>query len=451
MAQLPKLLIIEDEDALRRLLVRSLSDPLIQIEEAATAAQAFEKLKKTNPDVLLLDLGLPDADGLDVLRQALQQRRQRAVIVLTGQAGEASVVEAMKLGAYDFLTKDTPLEMIAAKVASAFSSLEQGKEAQEQGLSAASKLPEGIVGKSAAMVEVFKQIGTLAPSSVPVLIKGESGTGKEKTALALHQWSSRAKGPFVAVDCASLPGNLLESELFGYEKGAFTGAVGAKKGKFEEADGGSLFLDEIGNVSLEVAAKLLRVIQEKVTQRLGSNKGIAVDVRILSATNADLWQKAAKGEFREDLIYRLAGAEVQLPPLRERPGDIENLSRHFLALNKDAGDSCLLSAEALALMKVYPWPGNVRELEHALNRAVAMSRAQTILAEHLPEKMLTASPLAKAGVQPARRPDDLASMEAIRRQYASYAVEICGGNRSEAAKRLEVDRRTLNTLLGESE
>lgn len=451
MSAKPRLLIVEDDEPLRRLLARTLGSEDRELSQAADAKEAFASLKNNDPDVVLLDLGLPDASGLDVLKAALESRRDRAVIILTGQAGEASVVEAMRVGAHDYLTKDTPLEGVEAKVASAFMAVAKEGNAREGGIAADMEKKGNLVGRSAGMIEVFKQVGTLAPSSVPVLIVGESGTGKEKVARALHTWGANPKGPFVVVDCASLPANLLESELFGYEKGAFTGATGSKKGRFEEADGGTLFLDEIGNISMEVAAKLLRALQEKTTQRLGSNRPVPFNARIVSATNADLWGMAKKGEFREDVVYRLAGAEIRLPPLRDRPEDVEQLARHFLGLIEDAGENTVISAEALALMKAYPWPGNVRELEHAVRRAVAVARGQAVLPEHLPDALREASPLARAGVKPARSEEDLATLDEIRRQYARYAVEICRGNRSEAAKRLGVDRRTLNTLLGEKD
>jgi two-component system response regulator AtoC len=448
--ELPKLLIVEDDPQLRKLLLRTLSSEGRKVSSASSGQEAKEAIPAEDPDVMLLDLGLPDMSGLEVLKAALHSRPGRAVVILTSQADEESVVEAMRLGALDYLTKDTSLEDLEIKMASAFAVAGQNAAALQEKAPQAQGDSKGIlVGRSPAMVEVFKQIGILAPSSVPVLITGESGTGKEKVARALHAYGPRPNGPFVAVDCASLPANLMESELFGYEKGAFTGAQNSKRGRFEEADGGTLFLDEVGNLPMEVSAKLLRALQEKTTQRLGGNRSQSWDARIVAAANVDLWAKAKRGEFREDLVFRLAGAEIKLPPLRQRPGDVDVLVRHFIGKSERPDQA--MSQEFLGLLKAYPWPGNVRELEHALQRAMAGARGQALRPEHLPEAILGASPLARAGVRPASRMEDLAPLEDIKRQYASYAVETCGGNRTEAAKRLGIDRRTLNSLLGEAE
>ncbi|MEK7767625.1 MAG: sigma-54 dependent transcriptional regulator, partial [bacterium] len=280
-------------------------------------------------------------------------------------------------------------------------------------------------------------------------VTGESGTGKELVARALHRYGPRRNGPFVTVDCASLPAGLLESELFGHERGAFTGAERARPGKFEEADGGTLFLDEIGNLPPEVQAKLLRALQSKTTTRLGSNAPVSWNARIVSATNADLKTLAAEGKFREDLRYRLAGAEIRLPPLRDRLEDVPRLAEHFLARHATADRLLRLSAEAERVLRDYRWPGNVRELEHALARAAALARSAVIGLEDLPAEVRGLAPLAATGLGVEGGRSGLVTLEEAKRRYARHALTLCGGNKSEAARLLDIDRSTLAALLKE--
>jgi len=411
---------------------------------AGTGEEAREKMAEESPAVMVVDLMLPDVSGVDILSDALAGDPNRMVIVLTARADERSVVEAMRRGAMEYLTKPFETEDLEAAVVRAFEKSRRSREASEK--PEAEKLPlEGILaGKSSRMVEIYKMIGMLSGSDVPVLITGETGTGKELVARALHAYGPRAAGPFVAVDCASLPGNLVEAELFGYERGAFTGAVAAKPGKFELADGGTIFLDEVGNVPVELQAKLLRALQERTSQRLGSNQPVSWNARIVAATNTDLKEMTGAGKFREDLFFRLSGAEIRLPALRDRSDDVSVLADHFLA---KAGGTRSLSAEALMLMRGYPWPGNVRELEHVIERGNAVARSAVIGPEDLPDEIRGVKKLAALGMVSGEGKDGLIPLEEVKRRYARHAVATCGGNKTEAAKLLDIDRSTLNALL----
>ena len=315
------LLIVEDDDQVGDLLRAALEGPEREVLMARTGAEARELLAR-DPAVVLLDIGLPDTSGLELLPGILGDRRGRVALMLTGQTEQETVIAAMRQGAMDYLTKPFAVGEVTAKVDKAFELAARNRAVQP--LPAPGLVPEVVagvdrflVGRSPAMIELYKLIGRLAGSGIPVLVRGESGSGKELVARALHRWGSQPDGPFVAVDCGSLPAGLLEGELFGYERGAFTGAVSAKPGRFELAHGGTLFLDEVGNIPLELQAKLLRALQEKSSQRLGAVKSVSWDARVVSATNADLRELTAGGRFREDLLYRLAGVEIAVPPLRE--------------------------------------------------------------------------------------------------------------------------------------
>jgi len=443
----PAILVVEDEEAVRSLIVRALAPLGGTVETAATGGEARARLASSSPDVILLDLMLPDASGLDLLTEALARDPDRMIVVLTGRADEPSIVEAMRRGAMEYLTKPFEVDDLAAVVQRAAGKARASREARRRSVEGPPPLEGLLVGRSAPMVEVFKTVGRLAGATIPVLVTGETGSGKELVARALHLYGPRPEGPFAALDCASLPSGLLESELFGYERGAFTGAVAAKPGKLEAADGGTLFLDEIGNVPPETQAKLLRAIQESAAQRLGSTRTVTWNARIVSATNADLKALMKDGRFREDLYFRIAGAEIRLPPLRERPGDLNLLAAHFLAGLDPGRPPRTLSAAALAVMQAYAWPGNVRELQHAVVRAAAMSRSAVIEPEDLPEPVRGSGILEPLGLAAAGSPDALVDMDEMRRRYARHALQVCGGNKSEAARRLGIDRSTLNVLL----
>jgi len=445
------LLIVEDDKSVRDLLMEALAAPERIIVGAATAAEAVEITKAKSPAVILLDIGLPDSSGLMVLSEALKDDPKRMVIMLTGRADEEAVIESMRRGAMDYLTKPFKMDALIPMVDKAFGMARRSALTVDIPASAAPVKLEGvIVGRSPKMVELFKLIGKVAGSDVPVLITGDSGTGKELVAKALHNYGSMKSGPFVAVDCGSLPPTLLEGELFGYERGAFTGAVAAKPGRFEMADGGTLFLDEIGNIAIELQSKLLRVIQEHATQRLGSNKSVHWEARIVSATNSNVKEMTANGKFREDLLFRLAGVEIRIPPLRERLDDLPLLVAHFAERwFVGSGTRISISKEAMTLLSMYHWPGNIRELENVFYRAATLSRGQVIHAEDLPPEFRGEGELVDMGVLTIGGREGVVTMDEMKRKYARYAVEVCNGNKTEAARTLGIDRKTLNSMLEE--
>lgn len=374
-----RILIVDDEPEFRGLLAKYLQRQGYRTQEAATGTEAIEIALANAPGLILLDLNLPDLNGLVVLERILERQPSAQVVMVTG-AGEISIaVEAMKLGAADFISKPPDLPKLKATIESILGSKQQVETDFHS---------QSILGNSPQMAEVWEQISRYARPEVSVLLSGESGTGKELFARAIHERSKRAAGPFVALDCATLPDTLVESALFGHEKGAFTGAIEKKTGQFEIADGGTIFLDEIGNLPLHFQAKLLRVVQERTINRLGGNKTIAVDVRIISATNLDLMQAIRKGGFREDLFYRLGEVSIHLPPLRERGNDIEILIRHFIdESNRRFGRSVRgISDEALSLLRDYRWPGNVRELRNVIKFSL-LAADDFIGVDHLPEHL----------------------------------------------------------------
>jgi len=362
------------------------------------------------------------------------------------------VVEAMRLGAADYVTKPFGLESLTGLVDRSVRKYHEDRRTMADGgkTEGDGVKPSGfLVGRSPAMVELFKMIGKLASSDVPVLIRGASGSGKELAARALHKYGAYSGGEFVAVDCAGIPATLLESELFGHERGAFTDAREAKPGRFETADGGTLFLDEIGNIPLEVQSKLLRTLQDKCTQRLGSNRAIPWKARIICAANTDLRQMVREGKFREDLLFRIAGAELVIPPLRDRREDIPLLTAHFLRRHGNGrGGGRRFSKEAMKALEAYSWPGNVRELEHAVERAVAVASSPVIGMEDLPDELRGVGGLAGGDVASLPgSPEGVVTMDEMKRRYARECLRLCGGNRKEAARRMEIHVKTLNSLV----
>jgi two-component system nitrogen regulation response regulator GlnG len=372
-----RILVADDEESMRWVLSKALKRKGFSVDLAIDGRQALSMIQESSYDLAILDIKMPGINGLDLLDKVREQRKELLVVIMTAEASMKNAVEAMKRGAYDYITKPFDLDVIDAIIEKVSRAREVAGQVTmlKQELKERYQVEKNIIGNSPVMREVYKTIGKVAGSDVTVLVQGESGTGKELVARAVHFNSGRLGKPFVAINCAAIPRELLESELFGSEKGAFTGAVERKLGKFEQANHGTLFLDEIGDMPLDLQAKILRVLQEREVTRTGGNQSIPVDVRIVAATNQELIEKVRQKEFREDLYYRLNVVPINLVPLRERREDIPQLVQYFLSRVCAEMDvppkQC--SDEAMAVLSGYSWPGNVRELENSIKRAVILS------------------------------------------------------------------------------
>jgi two-component system NtrC family response regulator len=435
-----KVLLIDDDASLRRVTEYSLQSAGFQVISAADGKQGLAAFRQDHPEVVITDIQMPGISGYEVLQQIMADRPQTLVIVVTGYSTVAKAVDAMKQGAHDYLAKPFSRDELVMVVNKAFKLL--GLQSENQRLR--DQLEHQIdfshmVGISDVMQEIFEVVRRVAPTEASVLITGESGTGKELIARAIHQGSSRSKGPFVAINCAAIPATLLESELFGHVRGAFTGAVRDRAGKFEQADGGTLFLDEVGEMPLELQPKLLRVLQEMEVEPLGG-KIRPVNVRIIAATNQDVETALQEGRFREDLYYRLAVIPVELPPLRERVEDIPLLVRHFLK-RFSAGSTLDISPAALETMAAYPWHGNVRELQNAVERMIVLNTGEKLDVHHLPAK-IRATPSSSRS-QVVELPPEGYSLEALEKEVVVQALERNAWNQTRAAAFLRVPRHTL--------
>jgi two-component system response regulator AtoC len=435
-----KVLVVDDDPEIVAVLSELLKKEGHQVTPCAAGGAAIAAGNEERFDVVLADIRLPDMDGLSVLRAFQEASADTAVIVMTAFGTVETAIQAIKAGAYDYIPKPFKLDEVRIVVQRA---LERKRLLQEnrryrQELKGKYRL-ENVVGASGPMLEIFKTVARVAPTKSTVLIQGESGTGKELIARTIHYNSDRTQGPFVAVDCAALPETLLESELFGHERGAFTGATALKRGLFEVARGGTCFLDEVGDVSPAVQSRLLRVLQEHEIKRVGGTEQIKVDVRVIAATNKHLETLVKAHKFREDLFYRLSVVTITLPPLRERKQDIPLLAEFFL--RKFAGEAGKrverIAPEAMALLTAYPWPGNVRELEHTIERAVILTQNPVVLPQDLPSEFQASpggKPAADAQVLPLRE---------VERRHLLFALERAHGNRKRAAEWLGITRRTL--------
>jgi DNA-binding NtrC family response regulator len=432
------LLVVDDDQEFLETLVTRLSRHGFTVQSAGNGEDALGLAQRRNFDVAIFDMMMPGIDGLQLLQKFKESHPECEIVLLTGQGTIESAVEAMKLGAYDYLQKPFPLKDLENVASKAYERRLLRKEnTQLKAILERTKPSHDMVGQSAAMQEVFRLIQRAGPSEKAILIQGESGTGKELVARALHVHSSRADKPMVVINCAALPETLLESELFGHERGSFTGAVSTKPGLFEVADGGTLFIDEIGELPGSLQAKLLRVLEDGSLRRIGSVQERRVNVRLLAATNRNLAKEVEAGRFREDLYYRINVMSLELPPLRERQGDIPLLVQHFLRAGWE------IEPGALDVMQRYPWPGNVRQLINALERAKILSESETIRLQDLPREVCSPSSSASAAFASVAT-DDLASIQ------RSKVVEVLRrehGNKSKAARALGVDRRKLYRLL----
>jgi DNA-binding NtrC family response regulator len=427
-----RILIVDDDPGQRSLLTSFLQTQGFEIETAESGARALEKLRVAKFDMMISDVRMPGLSGLETLRRARQEHATLPVLLVTAFTDVRDAVSAMRDGALNYLAKPIDLYELLASVQQATGvsesvSLKYNEDKQ---------LPAFVVAKSPLTQSVFRDASLIAVSDTRILITGESGVGKEVLADVIHAWSPRATGPMVKVNCAAIPETLLESELFGHEKGAFTGAHAQRIGRFEEAANGTIFLDEIGEMSPQLQAKLLRVTQNGTSQRVGSNREITTNARLLTATNRNLEELVKAGKFREDLFYRLNVVELNLPPLRERREDILPLASHFIA--EFAKGRARFSEAVSQCIERYPWPGNVRELRNAMERAVLLSRSDLILPEHLPAKVREI-----AGQTPAPEPVDARQLEEIERQAILQALRQHDFNRTETAKALGISRRAL--------
>ena len=382
-----KILIIDDEKALRQAMAQILKDEGHLVIEAADGDQGLKMIladAASHPDLVFLDLKMPTTQGIAVLKTLGKKLIELPVIVMTAYGTSRTAIEAMQLGAYDYLTKPFDLEALVNLAHKALAHHQISVYQIGEASPAQFGQQEELLGRSSAMEEVFKLIGRIAQGNTTVLIVGESGTGKELVASTLHSASPRGRGPLVKVNCAALPEHLLEAELFGHEKGAFTGANNLRIGRFEQANGGTIFLDEVGELSPTIQGKLLRVLQDRSFERLGSNQTKTVDVRVLAATHRNLEQMVRLNQFREDLYYRLNVLRIEIPPLRDRTEDLELLTQRFLSyIALQRGFKIAITESALEKLKSHPWPGNVRELQNTLERAAVFSGGRTILPEHL--------------------------------------------------------------------
>ena len=427
-----RILIVDDDPGQRSLLTSFLQTQGFETETADSGARALEKLRGGKFDLMISDVRMPGLSGLETLRRARQEHATLPVLLVTAFTDVRDAVSAMRDGALNYLAKPIDLDELLASVQQATGvsesvSLKYNEDKQ---------LPAYVVAKSPLTQSVFRDASLIAVSDTRILITGESGVGKEVLADVIHAWSPRATGPMVKVNCAAIPETLLESELFGHEKGAFTGAHAQRIGRFEEAANGTIFLDEIGEMSPQLQAKLLRVTQNGTFQRVGSNREITTNARLLTATNRNLEELVKAGKFREDLFYRLNVVELNLPPLRERREDILPLASHFIA--EFAKGRARFSEAVSQCIERYPWPGNVRELRNAMERAVLLSRSELILPEHLPAKVREI-----AGQTPAPEPVDARQLEEIERQAILQALRQHDFNRTETAKALGISRRAL--------
>ncbi len=450
-----KLLLVDDEADVRYSFERIFSDA-VDLHTAASGEEALEVIPQIQPDLVIMDIRMGGLNGIETLRKIREFDTKLPVILMTTFGTTQTAIQAMKHGAYDYLLKPFDVPKLEAIVDAALKAARDMKQkVSYEPLLESEDYDLGIIGRSAPMQEVFKTIGQLAGTNATALITGESGTGKELVARAIYHHSNRSEQPFIAVNCAAIPENLLESELFGHEKGAFTGASTQRIGKFEQCAGGTIFLDEIGDMTLPTQTKILRVLQDGIFERVGGNESVQVDVRLIAATNKPLEEAVEQKDFREDLFYRLNVVRVALPPLRDRSEDIPLLVDYFLQKFSE-NELSTVHPEAMTLLKNHNWPGNVRELENAIRRALVMAKTGAIQPGTLPPEITQPdtpvateessddlSSLARKLFQWARANPDLRVIPAVERELIINALRETGGNQVQAAKLLGITRATL--------
>jgi nitrogen regulation protein NR(I) len=462
-----KLLLIDDEADVQYSFRRIFESPEMRVATAASGEEGLKLLPNVQPDLVIMDVRMGGISGLETLRRLRQIDAKIPVIMMTAYGTTQTAIEAMKLGAYDYLLKPFDVPKLKELV---FSALKAAKDMKRvvsyEPLLESEDYEAGVVGRSQGMQNVFKLIGQLSASDATALITGESGTGKELVARAIYHHGRRSEMPFIAINCAAIPENLLESELFGHEKGSFTGAASQRIGKFEQCNGGTIFLDEIGDMTLPTQTKILRVLQNGSFERVGGNQAVKVDVRVIAATNKPLEQAVAAKEFREDLFYRLNVVRIQIPPLRERSEDVRLLVNYFLRkfgqIQKRPPKS--ISADALAALERYQWPGNVRELENVVHRAIVVTKGEAILLADLPAEVIGRAAVAtqdqEIPIQPAAVATDFTSLAkalfnlakhdsklkvipSVERELIIAALAETNGNQVQASKLLGITRATL--------
>ena len=437
-----EVLVVDDERDTCELLEMALARQGMQVTTCTTAADALEKIASRDFDVVLTDLSMPETSGLEVCERVIALRPDVPVVLITGHATLETAMAAIRAGAYDFVTKPIESKTLGVVVSRAV----QHRRLREQikMLRAARDANQSIiVGGSPAMRKVADLIDRVGDSDASVLIHGETGTGKELVARAVHNKSKRREGPFVAINCAAVPHSLLESELFGHARGAFTDAKATRMGLFQQANGGTLFLDEIGELPIDVQPKLLRALQERKVRPVGDNREIPYDARIVAATNRDLENEVREKRFREDLFYRINVVKLEVPPLRSRGSDTLHLAHHFLKqfAERSGKPTLELSERAAERLMAYEWPGNVRELENCIEHAVALARFDQVTVEDLPEKLR--GYLAGSFVATANDPTEIVTMEELEKRYLLRVFKLVGNNKSRAAEVLGIDRRTM--------
>jgi len=437
-----RILVVDDEHLIRWSLEQSLKKQGYEVMTAASGEEALRQIQEDAPELMLLDIQLPGMDGLAVLEKVKEIDSDIIVVMVTALGVLETAVKAMRLGAYDYINKPFNLDELSIIVRKALETRQLRKEVAHLRSAQESKFGiNNIIGESRHMKQVLDMVRKVAKSDAStVLIQGESGTGKELIARAIHMESARRDQPFMAINCAAVPETLLESELMGHEKGAFTDAKSQKRGLFEMTDGGTIFLDEIGDMEVGMQAKLLRILEERTVRRVGGNKEIPVDVRIISATNQELLKKIEEKTFRNDLYYRLQVIPIYLPPLRERREDIMSLVEFFIAFyNKEFGKSVKgVSKMARKFLEEYEWPGNVRELRNIIERAIILENEETLMLEHLPRELISKTGDVAVGSMSLRIPPEGIDIEDVERELIRQALEIAEGNQSKAAQKLNL-------------